>query len=290
MNAKPEFAVNQFTTMPQSFEQDLEAYQSAGVRHVEVCEIKLSKDAGEARRQLESFKERGFTITSVQPRVHALYPDRMASEPEAPEDRMERFRETIDLFTDVFPGLDVPFVAIGGGVPKGDFRRAHADARRLLPELADYAAGRGVSIAFEIIHPILMNLDTFICTLKEGIRLVEDVDRPNFGLVVDAWHLWDEVDVCERIAALGDRAFLLHLADWPSGGPRRMDDRLIPGDGTIDLPAIAEATRRAGYDGPCIIELLSDTDLPDSLWKTDPAKVIERSRDALRRMDLIDEA
>ena len=286
MNSKLRFAVNQFTTMPRSFERDLEVYQSAGVRYVEVCEKKLPENADEARRQLESFKEKSFTITSVQPRVHALYPDRMASRPEAPEDRMKRFRETIDLFTGVFPGLDVPFVAIGGAAPKGDFRQAHADARRLLPELADYAADRGVSIAFEVIHPVLMNVDTFICTLEEGIRLAEDVDRPNFGLVIDTWHLWHEVNIYERIAALGDRAFLLHLGDWPSGGPRRMDDRLIPGEGIIDLPAMAEATRRAGYRGPCILELLSDTDLPNSLWKMDPDRVIERSRDALRRMGL----
>jgi len=44
---------------------------------------------------------------------------------------------------------------------------------------------------FEPLNPILMNADTFICNLDEAMRLIQKVNRPNFGLMLD--HLPDSL-------------------------------------------------------------------------------------------------
>lgn len=279
----PPLSVSQFTTMKQSFDEDLALYQRLGVTHIELCERKLSDDPAKRSDQLAALKDAGISVTSIQPQVHALFPDRMSPEPAKPEERLARFRQTIDWAAEQFPGVGMPLVAIGGKAPDFDFRKCHAAARRLYPELADHAAEGGLRIAFEMLQPVLMNLDTFICTLDEALLLMEDVGHPNFGLVIDSWNVWQERDLFQRVAALGDRMFLVQLSDWPAGGVRNTDDRLVPGDGIIDLPRLLKAVRSAGYSGAYELEILSAEQLPDSLWRADPADVIGRSRTAFER-------
>lgn len=279
----PIFSVSQFTTCHQTFEEDVALYRRLGVDGIEVCERKLSRDPAEARDQLAVLRDSGLRVTSVQPRVHALFPDFMCPDLHDPEERAARYRQTIDLFSSAFPGQSIPLVTITGIAPGTDYRAAHAAARRIYPELADYAAGRGLRIMFEPLTPLVMNTDTFICTLNEGLKLIEDVGRPNFGLMLDVWHVWREPGLYPRLraAAAAGHVFGVHLSDWPAGEPRNVADRLVPGDGVIDLPAMVGAIDAGGYRGAWCMEIFSHDDLPDSLWRREvAADVITRGRRA----------
>lgn len=273
------FSVSEFTTWRQTFEQDVELYARLGVKGIEVCERKLSADPNVARDQLKRVKDAGLRVTSVQPRVHALYKDGMSPDLDDPIERMSRYRRTIDLFSSVFHGENLPLVTISGGAPDYDFRAAHATARAQYRLLAEYAADRGVRIMFEPLSPVLMNVDTFICNLIEAIELIEDVNRPaGFGLMLDLWHVWREPDICRRIRELGRLIFGVHICDWPKQEPRHFGDRVLPGDGVIDLPGLLAAIDAAGYRGAYCLEIFSLDRFPDSLWQQDPASVIERGR------------
>jgi sugar phosphate isomerase/epimerase len=283
MGTGPDFAVSQFTTWHQSFEQDVALYVSLGVEAMEVCERKLSPDRAIAGKQLAFLKETGLRVTSVQPRIHALFPDGMCPDIADPVKRSERFRHSVDLFAECFPGESLPLVAISGKAPDFDYRGALRTARKLYPQLADYAGDRGVRIAFEPLSPILMNADTFVCSLKDAVDLVQEVDRPNFGLLLDLWHVWSEPGIVERIAGLGEMVFGVHISDWPAGGPRHVADRVLPGDGVIDLPSLLGALERSGYRGAYCLEIFSKDDLPGSLWMAEPGDVIERAREGFAR-------
>ncbi len=276
----PEFGVSQYTTFPLSFEQDVELYSRLGVKWIEICEEKLSSDAGQRREQLAMVREAGLKPCSVQPTVLGLFRHRLSppEEPEAPQDRMARFRQTIDWVSEAFPGELIPLVTGGGIAPNMDFRLAHRTARELYPPLADYAADRGVRLMFEPLSPVLMNAFTFTCTLDEAVQLVEAVDRPNFGLVLDVWHIWREPNIAQRVAALGNSVFGVHISDWPPEEPRGALDRVLPGKGVIDLPALLTAIQRSGYRGVYCLEVFSDQQYPDSLWNLDPAHVILEGR------------
>jgi sugar phosphate isomerase/epimerase len=274
----PFFSVSEFTTWDQSFPEDVALYRRLGVAGIEVCERKLSTDRGEAREQLARLKEGPLKVTSVQPRVHALFEDSMCPNINDPAERLRRYRQTIDLFSESFPGENLPLVTISGNAPGHNFRLAHQAARKFYPDLARYAADHGVRIMFEPLNPILMNADTFICTLGDALRLIEDVDHPHFGLMLDVWHVWHEPDIARRITGLGQRLFGVHVCDWPREQPRRLGDRVLPGQGIIPWPTLLGALDRAGYKGAYCLEIFSSHDLPDSLWRADPAWVIEEGR------------
>jgi sugar phosphate isomerase/epimerase len=274
-NSKPLFAVSEFTTWHQTFEEDVELYRELGVDAVEVCERKLSSDNVKAKEQLSYLKETKLPVCSIQPRVHALFPDSMSPDIKEPEKRLEAFMASVDLFAEFFP--NTPMVAISGNAPDYNFRLAHEKARKLYPELAKHAASKNMKIAFEPLSIVLMNNDSFISTLEEGLTLTRDINHPNFGLLLDVWHVWREPMIYERLAKLTN-IFAVHLCDWPKGEPRAVADRAIPGEGLIDLPMMLSAIEKSGFNGAYALELFSADYLPDSLWQRDAKDVIEKSR------------
>lgn len=273
---EPPFGVSEFTTWPWSFEQDVENYARLGVDTIEVCEFKL--DPARAAEQLACVGDAGLTISSVQPRTHALFPDGLRPEPHSPTERAALYRETISLFGKAAPGTTL--VAITGAAPAGNYRESYAVALREYRALADCAADHGVRIALEPLNPIYMNTDTMLCSLPDAARLVAEVDRPSFGLFVDVWHVWQDEKALEHLRACGDRIFGVHVNDWHR--PRGFADRAVIGRGEIDLPPLLRAIHQTGYRGAYTLELFSAETLPDSLWKGDLDAVITESRDGFQ--------
>jgi sugar phosphate isomerase/epimerase len=273
---KASFGVSQFTHWFQTFEQDVLLYKRLGVDTVELCERKLANDPGQARAQLGFLKLLGLPVSSIQPRVHALFQDSMCADILEPAARIREFRNSIDLMSEFFP--NAPMVTISGVAPHFNFKLAHQTARKLYVELADYAADHDMRIMYEPLHPILMNNNTFICTLKEAVMLIDAVQRDNFGLCLDLWHVWQEPLIEEQIQALGDRIFGVHISDWPPEQPRCLGDRRLPGEGCIPLSRLFHAIEKTGYKGAYSLEIFSEPTLPDSLWNQDPEEVIERGR------------
>jgi len=274
-NALPgEFGVSEFTTWPWTFEQDVQIYREMNVTAIEVCEAKLDIDPARARDQLACLTSQGPRITSVQPRLHSLFSDLPRPEPSRPAERMKRYRTTIDQFGRIAPGTTL--VTITGAAPGGNYHDAFDIAVAEYRLLADYAADQGVRIALEPLNPILMNVDTFICSLADARRIVDAVDRPAFGLFVDVWHIFQDSAAVDQIHACGDRIFGVHINDWQT--PRHFGDRAIPGKGVIPLRELIRAIKKSGYSGAYTLEIFSVESLPDSLWCSDLRHVISESR------------
>ena len=273
----PPFGVSEFTTWPWTFEQDAARYKALGVDAIEICEFKLSPDAGRAREQLALVSDAGMQVSSVQPRLHSLFPDGPRPEPPAPEARMARLRQTIRRFSTLAPGTTL--VSITGAAPGGNFREAFTVAVREYRALADFAADHGLRLALEPLNPILMNVDTFLCSLPDALRVVDAVNRPNFGVWVDVWHIWQDAGATAHLRACGDRIFGVHVNDWHA--PRCFGDRAVIGRGEIPLPPLLRAIAETGYRGAYTLEIFSEDWLPDSLWQGDLESVITESRAAL---------
>jgi len=275
----PTLAISQFTTMPQRFADDLACYGRQGVSALELCERKLAATRDEALAELALVDEHGLVVSSVQPRTHALFPDGMSPAPAALSERVQQFHASIDLIADAFPGCCTPLVSIGGAAPAQDIRAAWSSARSAYGELATHAHERGLRIAFEPLHPVLMNLDSFICTLDGALELIAAVDHPAFGLTLDVWHLFWEAQIQQRIASMdGARIFVVHVGDWPCGGPRAIADRVLPGQGVIDLPGMLAAIHQSGYRGAYTVELFSERRFADSLWRRDLDELVRAAR------------
>jgi sugar phosphate isomerase/epimerase len=269
-----QFGVSEFTTNPWSFEQDVETYAQLGVDTIEVCESKL--DDQRAGEQLALVDQRGLTISSVQPAVRTLYPSLSQPEPKDVPARMARFRHTIELFKG--KARDVPFVTNTGIPPKGNIQEVYDTATREYRDLAGYAAAQGMRVAIEPLNASIMNVESAIWTLAQAMHLVEAVDRPNFGICLDAWNVWQNADILAQIKACGDRIFVVQVSDWRT--PRSFQDRLVVGQGEIPLAPFLRAVHESGYRGAYSVEIFS-SDVPDPLWKADLVQVIKDSRAGL---------
>lgn len=265
-----QFGVNQFTTWPWTFEQDVKNYARLGVDAIEVCESKL--DADHTADQLALVSQQGLTISSVQPAIRTLFPSQMQPEPKDPRERMAQFRQTIERLASFTQ--DVSFVTNTGPPPDGDIQEVFEVAIREYRTLADFARSYGVRIALEPLNPALMNVETAIWTLEQAMQIITAVDRSNFGVCVDTWNVWYNADVVEEIKACDDRIMIVHVSDWRR--PRSFADRHIVGQGEIPISALLRAIHEGGYRGAYVLEILS-SDVPNSLWDSNLDRVIEDS-------------
>lgn len=271
-----QFGISEFTTQPWSFEQDVERYARLGVAYIEVCEAKLADDDARAAEQLALIGKQGLTVSSIQPVVRTLFPSQSQPDPRDVPDRMARFRRTIERCQQVAAG--VPFVTNTGIPPNGNIQQVLDTAAREYRALADFARDHGARVALEPLNAAIANVESAIWTLQQGMRIVEAVDRPNFGICLDVWNVWQNADIAAAITACANRIYVVQVSDWRT--PRSYQDRLIPGQGEIPLATFLRAIHESGYRGPYVVEIFSGG-VPNALWEADLDQVITQSRAGL---------
>jgi sugar phosphate isomerase/epimerase len=278
------FGLNQFTTGDLAFSGFLRLLQDYEITAVEIAESKLALDQAEARDQMLELTSSGITVSGVIPRVHALFPDTLNPSITDLSERLTSFHASIDFFARALPTSGLPLLTITGAAPGVNLRDSYAYTLRAYRELVEHAAAVGVRLMFEPLGPIFMNTDTFICTLYRAMELIERVDRPDFGLALDSWHVWDEPHLPDSIIGAGDRIFAVHVSDYPRDEPRGFADRLIPGEGRVDFQSFFGALESAGFVGPMMLEIFSAKEYPDSLWRADPSEVVRNGQAAIQKL------
>lgn len=266
------FGISEFTTWPQTLEEDVALYAGVGAEYIEITEFKL--DRSRMKAQFETVGESGLRVSSVQATVHSIFPDGLQGEPVDPADRARHIRESIErIAPHVPPGT--PFVAVTGAAPGGDVQRVVDAAVPAFRELAKVAQSLGMRLAFEPLNPMLMNSDTAIWSLGVGLLLLERVDHPAFGLCVDLWNIWQSPDLLKSIEQAGEKIFLVQISDYRI--PRSHNDRVSVGDGEIPMESIVRAIRKTPYKGPFVLEIFSSESLPNSLWRGDFGAILQKN-------------
>ncbi len=120
-----------------------------------------------------------------------------------------------------------------------------------LRECSLTAESDGVRLALE---PINRYETSLINSAHEGMELVSWVNSPNFGLLLDTFHMnIEEVNITSSLHFCGDRIFHFHVAD---------SNRWNPGKGHLDFQSILGSLKNIGYDGYISGEFLP---LPDAV-------------------------
>jgi|SoiMethySBSTD1v2_1073268.scaffolds.fasta_scaffold29135_2 sugar phosphate isomerase/epimerase len=91
----------------------------------------------------------------------------------------------------------------------------------------------------------------FIWNLPEAVALAKD-SGPNIGVILDVWHWHHSGSTVNDILAAGkDRIVHIHLSDAKAQPPEEVRDnqRLMPGEGVINLTGFLQALKKIGYDG-----------------------------------------
>ncbi|MBB4236126.1 TIM barrel protein [Rhizobium esperanzae] len=112
---------------------------------------------------------------------------------------------------------------------------------------ADILAGSGVRLGVEPLNIRIDHIGYFLDSTREGLDIVDDVARPEIGIVYDIYHsaVMDERTE-EVLDGRLDRVFHVHVADHPG--------RNEPGSGRIDLAHRLNWIFANGYDGAVGLE------------------------------------
>lgn len=116
------------------------------------------------------------------------------------------------------------------------------DSMRLV---AEYAQKLGIKLCVEAWD----RFDNYLVTCLDDAKMVVDrVDMPNVGLMLDTFHMnIEEADMAGAVRSAGERLWHFHVGD---------SNRRAPGLGHIDFLPIMQALKDINYSGYVTMELI----------------------------------
>ncbi|MBT6462415.1 MAG: sugar phosphate isomerase/epimerase [Opitutae bacterium] len=119
--------------------------------------------------------------------------------------------------------------------------------------------------------------------LTDAWRIVQEADDPDATLILDAFHNWNSDSTLDELRQIpADRISHYHIDDaHPDKDPctQKDPDRVMLGEGQIDLAAEISVLREIGYEGTVSLELFNE-----ELWEQDPAEVLKVGIERMREL------
>ncbi|MBI3913645.1 MAG: sugar phosphate isomerase/epimerase [Chloroflexi bacterium] len=234
--------------------------------------IELFVNAREIPRNVSEILERyDLRVLSLTPdNVDLCHPDARTR-----QDALDYYFRLVDFAV----GIGAPIVSCHGYVGRVRALASYAeewnwmlDAAR---QIAERAAQANVRVAMELLNRYEAHL---LNTVDDGLRFVREVNAPNAGLLLDAYHMnIEEANPADAIQRAGDKLFLFHAAD---------SNRQAVGRGHTDFRAVANALRGIEYCGDIVFECTVPGPDPFTAIKdTDSREQVEEFlRESLVRM------
>lgn len=204
-------------------------------------------------------------------------------------------------------GLEVPcFIAVRNwGESEGwEYRLAMDEARRRFELAARLGAplmvctpplqrpgiaglARGYADLLQIgretgVRAVLEYISFFasLTNIPDTVAVLDECGDPEGCTILDAFHNWNNRTTLADVRALPlERIAHYHINDAAPGipsGSQKDPDRVMPGDGVIELKAELGALREKGYEGWLSLELFNE-----EWWAKDP---LETAKTGLERM------
>lgn len=242
--ATPDVAIADSVTAYQgSLEKSFSELSSYGYEGVELMTLNPSKlDWNYVKEEAEKNNLSVILVCTgeIYGQLGLTYTDPKA---EVRKEAIERTKEIIDFAS--FLGANVNIGRIRGGyceeLSKDETEALAIEAFR---EVSDYALSKNVNIALESVTIMQTN---FINTLAQAADMVDRVNRSNFKLMMDIFHLnLEEKDVVEAIKKYSSYNIHVHLAD---------NNRRYPGHCGLDFEKIIRTFKECGYKGNFCTEI-----------------------------------
>lgn len=266
-------ALNGATTMQADLVSDIRVARAAGFDCLEIWASKLRKflalsSTAELKSLFEDHQLGPYSINSI---------ERITFRDAAGHSELVKECETLSR---IASEIGCPYVVVvPSPLPAGTTdRAAFEESVRVLTELGAIAETFGVGLAFEF----LGQKDCSVQTLAEAGAIVEEVSRPNVGLVLDSFHFYAGGSELSSIENLDpEKLFIFHINDAEDLPREALEDkhRLLPGLGILPLNEIISALRRIGYDRVASVEIFRP-----EYWERDP---YELAKDAFAAVSLV---
>lgn len=167
-----------------------------------------------------------------------------AEEPQVRQAAVKRLEAFLDLGAEL--GALVILGCMRGNVgPEDTLEQVLERFQSAMVGLDAYAGRRGTALVLE---PINRYENNFLCTLGEVAAFLRENGLSHTGILADTFHMnLEEADLCGALRACAPELRYVHLAD---------SNRLYPGCGHVDFPAILQTLSQCGYTGYLSAECL----------------------------------
>jgi len=141
--------------------------------------------------------------------------------------------------------------------PKDELRRLY---KQRFSECANILARSHCRLGLEFLGPANFRTQfphEFIWKMNEMLAFAKECGS-NVGLTLDAWH-WHHAGgtIADILAAGKERIIVVHFDDAPNLPPNQIRDneRLLPGEGIINLTGFLQALQKIGYEDSLSVEV-----------------------------------
>jgi sugar phosphate isomerase/epimerase len=265
---QPRFSISQVSTLTASFADDVRAYAAAGVDGIGVWEIKLDDSS------LAEFRASGLGSATAVPAVPSVHPLPLLAGPDTVRERVDALVRSLEILAPYEPAAILCFTGPGD----------RETAVRGVREVAREAERLGLRLAVEPFQREGIESWSILDTLGDAAAFVDEVGSDAVGIQFDVWHQWNSAEVLDEIPRYAHLIAGVHVDDWREP-TRGWADRVLPGEGAADLPAILGVLEEVGWEGFYDLEIFSDNGAfgsayPDSLWDLEAAELARRGREA----------
>jgi 2-keto-myo-inositol isomerase len=263
-------ALSQVCSLDSPFEKDIADYAAGACHSVELWLGKLESYLD--RHSLDDVR-RLLAEHQVATPVASFQGGLLTSQGEARAEHWRHFARRLTLCREL--GVETLVVAADmlGPLSQQDLDRAQVS----LTQAATQAGQAGVRLALEF-----QAQATFCNNLQTAAALVAECGSPHLGLCLDVFHYYVGPSKSEDLGYLTPaNLFHVQLSDL-SGVARELAsdaDRILPGDGDIQLSPLVDYLRQIDYEGHVSVELMNP-----QIWRVPARQFGEIGMTALRKL------
>jgi sugar phosphate isomerase/epimerase len=262
------YSISQLTTMRSSFEEDVEHAVDSGVPAIGVWRRKLDEYGEQQAAERVAAAELAVSSVSF---IGGFTGAAGMTYREAMADAYST------LFTAAALRAECLVVCPGS---RGRYTARHE--RRLIihaiRELAIAANEFDLTLALQPMQPRFSHRWTGLHTLDATLEMLDEVDRPNVGMVLDTFHLGHDRELVERIPEFTDRVSIVQLCDSVAH-PKSVYDRCLPGEGVLPLREVVNALLENDYRGCFDLQIWSE-----QLWSQPIDVTLRETRESLLQL------
>lgn len=263
-------ALSQVCSLDAPLAQDIEDYAAGKCQYIELwvgkVDAYLDKHSADDLRRLLDEQEIAVPVASFQGGL-------LDSQGEFRRQHWDAFARRLALCKELGVGTLVVAADVGGPLGQQDLERVQMS----LGEAARLAGQHGVRIALEF-----QARSAFINNLQTAAAVVAETGSPHLGICLDAFHFSVGSSKTEDLGyLLPENLFHVQLCDL-SGVAREFAtdaDRILPGDGDLNLAGIVARLTEIDYAGCVSIELMNP-----QIWRISPLQFGEIAMTALRKL------
>ncbi len=118
-----------------------------------------------------------------------------------------------------------------------------------LRKIKNYANDKAVTVMLEPAHSMETDI---VLTVDQGIKVVDELGKDDFGLVIDTGHMFVNKESFTDIP-MKVKDYKVHYHFDDNFGTS--DDHLVPGEGKMDYSTFIDSLKKTNYDGWLSVEL-----------------------------------